>query len=148
MHKGTRGILRSSDGVSLIEIVVSMFILALIAVAFLPLLIQGIKQSAANATRAAAVRIVSDEIDRARSVPITPPATVGPRCADVRAKVDVPVPVTNDSRGNSLTTTKSAGTCSAVVGSYPTTLTFTVEVSRTGGASLAKASTLIYVGAP
>jgi Tfp pilus assembly protein PilV len=137
MHKSTRDI-RSSDGVSLIEIVVSMFILALIAMAFLPLLIQGVKQSAATATRATAVRMVSDEIDRAR--------LAGPKCADVRTKVGSVVTI--DSRGNSLTTAKTAGICSAVVASYPTTLTFTVDVTRTGGASLAKASTLIYVGAP
>jgi hypothetical protein len=56
--------------------------------------------------------------------------------------------LTNDSRGNSLTRANTAGICSTVVGSYPTTLTFTVDVTRTGGASLAKASTLIYVGAP
>jgi type II secretory pathway pseudopilin PulG len=137
MHKGTRDI-RSSDGVSLVEIVVAMFILALIAVAFLPLLVQGVKQSAANATRATAVRLVSDQIDQARAA--------GTSCAIVRAMVGSVV--TTDSRGNSLTRANTAGTCSAVVGSYPTTLTFTVDVTRTGGASLAKASTLIYVGAP
>jgi hypothetical protein len=62
--------------------------------------------------------------------------------------VNVPVPATDDSRGNSLTTAKTAGICSTVVGNYPTTLAFTVDVTRTGGASLAKATTLIYVGAP
>jgi Tfp pilus assembly protein PilV len=138
MHKGTRGILRSSEGVSLVEVVVSMFILALIAMAFLPLLVQGVKQSAASATRATAVQLVSDQIDQARSA--------GTSCAVVRGLVGSVV--TSDSRGNSLTRTNTAGTCSTVVGSYPTTLTFTVDVTRTGGISLAKASTLIYVGAP
>jgi Tfp pilus assembly protein PilV len=138
MYRGTRDI-RSSDGVSLVEIVVAMFILALIAMAFLPLLVQGVKQSAANATRATAVRLVSDQIDQARSA--------GTSCAAVRAAMVGSV-VTTDSRGNSLTRANTAGTCSAVVGAYPTTLTFSVDVTRTGGASLAKASTLIYVGAP
>jgi Tfp pilus assembly protein PilV len=138
MHRVTRDTVRSSEGVSLVEIVVAMFILALIAMAFLPLLVQGVRQSAASATRATAVQLVSDQIDQARSA--------GTSCAVVRALVGVLA--TTDSRGNSLTRTNTAGTCSAVVGTYPTTLTFTVNVTRAGGISLAKASTLIYVGAP
>ena len=55
-------------GFGLVEIVVSMFILAIIAIAFLPLLIQGIKVAADNRTLATATQLIHDQIEQARAI--------------------------------------------------------------------------------
>lgn len=55
-------------GFGLVEIVVSMFILALIAIAFLPLLIQGVQVTANNRSLATATQLVHDQLERARSL--------------------------------------------------------------------------------
>lgn len=56
------------EGFGLVEIVVAMFILALIAIAFLPLLIQGIKVAADNRTLATATQLIHDQIEQARAI--------------------------------------------------------------------------------
>lgn len=56
------------DGFGLVEIVISMFILALIAIAFLPLLIQGVTIAAQNRTLATASQIIHDQVEQARAV--------------------------------------------------------------------------------
>lgn len=58
----------SDDGFGLVEIVVSMFILALIAIAFLPLLIQGVQVAAQNRTLATATQLIHDQIEQARAI--------------------------------------------------------------------------------
>lgn len=50
------------------EIVVSMFILGLIAIAFLPLLIQGVQVTAKNRILATATQLVHDQLERARAI--------------------------------------------------------------------------------
>src|SRR5690606_14819869 len=59
---------RSDAGFGLVEIVVSMLILGLIAISFLPLLIQGVKVAAQNRVLATATQIVNDELEQARSL--------------------------------------------------------------------------------
>ena len=80
-----------------------MFLLGLLAAAFLPLLVQGLKQSAANATLATATQLANDQIELARSatkcteltasttttvdprnVPLLVVRTVGASCAPTR----------------------------------------------------------------
>ena len=55
------------EGLSLIEIVVAMFILALLSVAFLPLLVQGVRQSAQTATIATATQLANARMDAERA---------------------------------------------------------------------------------
>lgn len=50
-------------GFGLIEIVVSMMVLAILAIAFLPVLIQGLQRSAANATLATATQLVNERME-------------------------------------------------------------------------------------
>ncbi|KGJ82349.1 hypothetical protein GY21_00845 [Cryobacterium roopkundense] len=52
-------------GFGLIEIAVSMFLLALLAVAFLPFLVQGVRQSSANGTLATGTQLVNKEMENA-----------------------------------------------------------------------------------
>ena len=57
----------SEDGLGLIEVVVAMVVLAILAIAMVPLLMQGLIQSKANVTIAAATQFVDAELDRANS---------------------------------------------------------------------------------
>ncbi|HRN28264.1 MAG TPA: type II secretion system protein [Terrimesophilobacter sp.] len=56
------------EGFGLVEIVVSMLILGLLAISFLPLLIQGMKVTVQNRVLATATQIVNDELEQARSL--------------------------------------------------------------------------------
>lgn len=127
---------RSNDeGLGLIEIVVSMFVLALLAVAFLPLLIQGIKQSASNATLATATQIVNEQMELSRGLPVT--------CSAVTGFGAAPVPDTTDPRGVVLTTTRSVDGCPSA---YPGTIRLAATVTRADtGDAIASASTLVLV---
>ena len=58
---------RVDDGFGMLEIVISMFLIGLLAVAFLPFLVQGLTQSAANRTLAAATQLLNTEFENARA---------------------------------------------------------------------------------
>lgn len=122
-------------GFGIIEIVVSMFLLGLIATAFLPLLIQGLKQSAANATLATATQLANDQIELARA------AT---SCADL-----VPTSTTVvDPRNVPLLVASTIGSC-APASENPVSVPVSVTVTRTDtGTVLAKASTLVFIAVP
>jgi len=64
-----RALLPREDGFGLVEVIVAIFILGLLAVALLPLLIQGMTVAAAQSTTATANRMLSSTIDTARSNP-------------------------------------------------------------------------------
>lgn len=123
----------NETGFGLIEIVVSMFILALLAIALLPLLVQGLKQAANGTTLATATQLVSEKMQLAQSK--------GPVCASVAAiagTVDL-----TDPRGVVLRVTTTTGSCTG----SPTTLNVTTSVARLDtGVTITTASTLVYVG--
>jgi len=57
----------SEAGIGLIEIVISMMLLALLATALVPVLVSGLKQASSSATLASATQLANDELERARS---------------------------------------------------------------------------------
>ena len=119
----------TDEGMGLIEIVVAMFVLALVSLAFLPLLVQGIQQSSANATLVTATQLVNQEIELARDATCTASA-VARMCLYVAA------------RGVSLRVLRTTSPCPAAL---PGTFEVSAEVVREDtGASLAEASTLVY----
>lgn len=59
---------RSDQGFGLVEIVVSMLILGLLAISFLPLLIQGVRVAADNKVLASATQLLQDQIEQARAM--------------------------------------------------------------------------------
>lgn len=154
----------NDDGFGLVEIVVSMFMLAILALAFLPLLIQGMKQSVENTTRATAVQLLNEQLQLARLVEGS--------CADVRTFALTPVPSTTDPRGIELEITMRTGRLasdppSTPLGSdgepltpladcpadvFPGTIGMEISVIRTDtGTPVAEATTLVTVtsaGAP
>lgn len=126
---------KSADaGFGLIEIAVSMFLLGLLAVAFLPFLVQGVTQSAANRTLAAATQLLNKELENARAQTA---------CTDLTAATFSVL----DPRGVTLQVARTVGgACPAPASSYPITVPVAVTVSRTDtGAVLSSAKTLIFV---
>ena len=59
-------IIHDDEGLGMIEIVVSMFMLALLAVAFLPVLLTGVQSTARNAVSATATQLANQAIESAK----------------------------------------------------------------------------------
>jgi len=124
--------LRSDSGFGLIEIVISMFMLAALAIAFVPVLIQGLKQSASNTTLATATQLINERMQLAHSA--------GTTCSVV-AGLGITEDFT-DPRGVVIRVTTTVGTCPSGAG--------TVSVSASAvrldtAAEIASADTLVFV---
>lgn len=134
-HARVRVVSGDDRGFGVIEIVISMFLLGLLATAFLPLLVQGLKQSASNATIATATQLASSQIELARS------AT---KCTELTATSTTVV----DSRNVSLLVARTIGPC-APVAENPVSVPVSVTVTRADtGNVLAKANTLVFIAVP
>lgn len=119
-------------GLGLIEIVISMFLLALLALAFAPVLIASVRSSDANTTVATATQLVNERMQIAQAN--------GPSCSNV-ASLAGTVSLT-DPRGVTINVVTTVATCPTEVG--------TVEVesiaTRTDtNAVIAQATTLVFV---
>jgi type II secretory pathway pseudopilin PulG len=124
--------LRSDSGFGLVEVTISMFMLAVLAVLFLPLLVQGLKQSATNTTLATGTQLVNERLRVAQAA--------GPACASVSAlggQTDF-----TDPRGIVIRVTTTVGTCPAGTGTVSVSIT---AVRTDTSASLATAATLVLV---
>jgi type II secretory pathway pseudopilin PulG len=121
------------SGLGIVEIVVSMFLLALLAVAFLPLLIQGMKTSVRNSTVATASQLLDQQIGAVRALP--------PTCDAVSAFDDAPVPETTDARGTTYLPKRKVLACPTT---YPGVVRVEVTVAEAGDV-LAEAVTLVYL---
>lgn len=123
------------EGLGLVEVVVAMFLLALVALALLPLLITGMNLAVANTTLAAATQLANDRMTAAQSS--------SPDCDRVKQLSIDPV-TTTDARGVVIRAETT------VVGDCPDAGASTVRVetvvSRVDtGDELASASTLVLV---
>lgn len=123
----------SEAGLGLMEIVVSMFMLALLSIALVPLLVTGLKVSAQNSTIATATQLVAERMQLAQAA--------GPVCANVAAlggSTDV-----TDARGIRLEVTTITGLC----GAGQKTLSVSASVVRLDTMqTISSASTIVYVG--
>lgn len=124
---------RSEAGFTMIEVVVSMFLLALIAITFLPLLIQAMRTTVTNATIATASQLASQQIERIRAMPAN--------CDQITAADDVAFGTSTDSRGSVYQPHLQVGACPA---SYPGLVEVRAWVTQ-DAATLAEAHTLVYV---
>jgi type II secretory pathway pseudopilin PulG len=133
--RGGTGLLRD-EGIGLVEVVIAMMLLALLAVSFLPVLIQGLQTAAVNATRSTGNQLVQQQIENAR---------VQGYCQQIVDLGAAAVSPVVDPRGVTLLTTRTPGTCPV---SYPGTISFEVSVTREDtGEVLSTATTLIFVDA-
>lgn len=127
--------LDTEDGFGMIEIIVSMFMLALLAIAFLPVLIQGLKASDANARLATATQLVNQGIEQARNAQFAD-------CVQLQAFASTGT--ASDGRGGSLTVTTQVA-CDAAQADPERVVVFvtpTLEPSR----ELARATTFVTLG--
>jgi prepilin-type N-terminal cleavage/methylation domain-containing protein len=132
---------RDDAGFGLIEVVISMVLLCVIALAFLPLVARATQAAASGSQLAAASRLVSEEMElvRTRSYTTCPP--LGPEPLGTSPGEPLVGP-----RGVRLRTwTKFVGPCSA-----PGTVRYVVSVTADPAPSkvIASASTIVFVGAP
>lgn len=129
------GMSRGEEGVGLIEIVISMLLLAILAVALVPILVQGLKQSASNATLASATQLANEKIEQARA---------WKTCGDVVASTTS----VTESRGVALTVDMTVGSC-APSAENPVSVPVTVVVTRgdTGGV-VTTTKTLVFIAEP
>ncbi|MHB1234481.1 MAG: type IV pilus modification PilV family protein [Microbacteriaceae bacterium] len=126
----------SQGGFGLIEVVVSMFLFALTAMAFVPVMINSLGLTANTATLSTATQLLNQQIERARSQPAT--------CAALTAFVAETIPPVVDPRGISLQAKRDPVTCPT---SYPGTVAVHISVAVTGSSTpLASADSLIFVG--
>ncbi|TFC35449.1 type II secretion system GspH family protein [Cryobacterium sp. TMT2-42-4] len=122
-------------GFGLIEIVISMFLLSLLTIAFLPLLITAMKTTVLSSTIASASQLVSQQLDAIRAV--------APNCAAVSAFDDAPVATSGLPGGTVFQPYRLVGTCP---GAYPGVVSVKAWVTRAGDAKvIADATTLVYV---
>ena len=129
------GSVRSDEsGIGLIEIVVSMFLIALLAMAFLPLLIQSLKATTTNTSASIATQLVGQQLEQLRLVPTT--------CAAVTTFLATDPAAVTDDRGVVLTIDRQLiGACPIT---YPGTVKVRVAVTS-NGSTLSEASTLVMV---
>jgi Tfp pilus assembly protein PilV len=126
------------SGFGMIEIVISMFLIGLIAIAFIPVLIQGMRISVANTSIATATQLVSQNMEQARAR--------GTSCTDLRAFAAEAVAPVVDKRGISFQPARAPVACTGAAADYPKTVPFRVTVTETGSSVvLASAATLILV---
>jgi prepilin-type N-terminal cleavage/methylation domain-containing protein len=120
---------RLDSGFGLIEVVVAMLLLAVIAVAILPALLQGIRYSAEQSSTATATRQINSLIEEARD---------NPSCASLASVASTRT--VEDGQGNSLTSTGTVGSCAS-----KTAVSLALEVRDSSGDILASTTALVYV---
>lgn len=108
-------------GFGLIEIMVSMFLLALLAVFFLPTLIESMRITVTNSTTVTASQLVSAQLDVLR--------TLNPDCDSVSAFDDMAFPASTDARGTVFQPHALVGSCPVA---YPGVVEVTVWVTEQG----------------
>ena len=129
------------DGFGVIEVVVSMFLLSLLSVSFIPLLVNSITSTGKNTSIATATQIVNQEIEGARAV--RSPTSTTPSCFDITSFLNVTLASVTDPRGITLLPKWDLPTCPA---SYPGVVRARVSVTRSGSTTIvAQAVTFIYV---
>jgi type II secretory pathway pseudopilin PulG len=129
---------RASDaGLGLLEIVISMFLIALLAIAFVPVIISGIRAASLNSTVATATRLVSQAVDAAR--------TAAP--GDCAAAQLLNATVTEvDAQGVTLRVTTSVPAVGVCVDNEVMTVTVTaVDVADASATPIADARTQIFL---
>ena len=132
-------------GIGIIEIVVSMFLIALLVLSFIPVLINSNRLSARNTTMATATQIVNKQIESARAV--TSSTSTAPSCSNLNTFMVSPAPsAVVDPRGVTLPARWRPLTCPV---SYPGTVRMRVSITQPGSSSpMASADTLVRVIAP
>ncbi len=120
-----RSPVKMDEGLGLVEILVAMFLLALVAVAFLPLLINSLQLSIRNSTVATATQILNAELDALIATPAT--------CDAVTAFGSASTLSTTDRRGVEYSPDRNVPSCAGFgADDYPVTITVQIAVELEG----------------
>lgn len=125
-----RGTRSSDEGLGIVEIVIGMFLLAIIAVAILPALWQGIQHSTRQSATATATRELNSLVEEVRE---------NPTCGQIAAATTSHTFTDGGSRA--LTSSGTSSTCPA--SSKKVTVALTVVDSS--GTTLANVEAIVYV---
>ena len=126
---------RGEEGVGLIEILISIMLLAILATALVPVLVNGLRQASSNATLATATQLANNELERARSWKTCSALTPGS------------VSIT-DARAVVLTLSTTVGSCSPSP-ENPVSVPVTVTVTRQDtGVVVTATTTYIFIAEP
>ena len=133
--------LSNESGLGLMEVVISMSLLGILAISFIPVLTNSWKDTSTNTTIATATQIVNEQIEGARAVRSA--AATSPSCQDVLSFLNVTLAPVIDPRGVALLPQWSATSCPAA---YPGVVRAQVMVTRPGKSTpVASAVTMIFV---
>lgn len=133
--------LQDDDGLGLVEVVIAMFVMALVAIAFLPFLATSYTAVRQNSVIASATQLLSKQFDELRTLSgLDSPAsceayTAFEQRASAADVVDVP------SRNLHLSVDRDFECPTAL----PRTADFTIAVKDASGATIASATTIVYV---
>lgn len=123
-------------GVGLIEIVISMMLLAILATALIPVLVQGLRQAASSATLATATQLANNELEHVRT---------WTRCADLTAGTSN----VTDARGVVLAISTTVGGACVVSPENPVSVPVTVVVTRQDtGIVVTSTTTYLFIAEP
>lgn len=127
------------DGLGLVEIMVALFLLAILAISFLPVLIQGLQLSVRNATLATASQVLNEELDRLAALDGT--------CTALAAHLAAVAPSTTDARGVSYQPRRQlAPSAICTQGAAPSTVQVVLRVDvSSAGVGDPSITTLYYV---
>ncbi len=129
------------DGFGVIEVIMSLFLLSLLSISFIPVLVSSIRSTGTNTTIATATQIVNQEIEGARAV--RSPTATAPSCFDITQFLQVTLASVTDPRGVVLLPKWDTTSCPT---SYPGVVRARVSVTRSGSATtVAQAVTYIFV---
>jgi type II secretory pathway pseudopilin PulG len=132
---------RAERGFGMIEIIVSLFLLSLLTMSFIPLLINSQKTAGTNTTLATATQIVNQQLEGARSVRSS--ASTSPSCLDLTKFLQATLAPVIDPRGVTLQPQWNPTVCPP---SYPGVARIGISVTRTGNSvPIASAVTLVFV---
>ena len=126
---------QGDEGFGLVEIVISMMLLAILATALIPVLVQGLQQAVSNATLASATQLANEKIEQARS---------WKTCTDVAASNTS----VTETHGVVLTVATTVGSC-APSAENPVSVPVTVVVTRGDtGVIVTTTKTLVFIAVP
>lgn len=141
---------RSEDGFSLVEVIIALFLFAMISLAVLPLLVSGVSLSVVNRDVVAATALANDRLAQLRDEFPTAKGTARTCNALLiaAAAIEPGDPSNPDLTVTVTATSDEAGEpiCPAEAGAYPRSVLVTFTVVD-GGGRLASVPTRISVGA-
>lgn len=132
---------RSDDGLGLIEVMVAMFMLAIIAMAFLPFLINSYLAAKSNQTLATATQLLDTQMGELRA---EQPANCQ-KLENFRDRANPGVDRVVDAERNVTLTVERTFTCPVNI-NRTGAAAFTIEIVDQSGATVVQSTTTVYVG--